>query len=839
MYDRRVYLGEWSEVGPEQGRTILTPNANAARTLGVEPLSIETLARQILGEERIAALLIIQRLLRQAVEEALGSSDPDGVARTLLPPIRELFRADADLDADPGSLRARRVMEVARTYRSLLRAEGLIDPAEMLWHAARAMPERRPVLVWGYPRLGRDEVAFIDGVAGEGSVLHLPYAEDHTFSENRETAEELEKCGWVIDRTPPQASWDTEVPVEAHVYSHLEAEVRGVLAQVKVLLADGISSQDIVLVARDDASYGPSVLSVAHEYGVQVQAFYKVGLSDTRVGCWLNLLLEAVVGGFPFETTARFLAHPLGPGIPSGRWAGARKTHPKGAVAWEEIGLDMSPLDWPEEDTRAGWLGRLDELFEAYALDRKVRSWPREVAALSAARSAVGSLAEPPEEIISCRRFVDEVEEVLRLSATAAHPEGKGVALHTPLSLYGASYRYVFTLGLTEGGFPTSSTDDPALDFHERKRLRERDICLELAEERARRERLSFRTLLQVPQERLVLSYPKLVGGRESLPSPYFGLVGVDPVAPVPLPAASPEEAPRAYLQRGGPEDDAVLDRARASWEVERRREGPAAFDHYDGVLGIPVGLEERSLSVSELGDLARCGFRWWSRSVLGLREPEEGEPPALIGSLYHRTLEIAARDAEVSEDVRQGVLENLEAAFEEAERELEMGRVRGWIHWREVYLAQLERAVRAEDFALPEAEVAQMEARFAGEWQGFEVVGRVDRVDRTLEGLVFVDYKSTASAPDPDLQLSVYREAAAEALFPGERVRDAYYSLRRAERIKAKEPTAEALGELAEGIRDALEDGHLPPDVLQRACAFCEFDLVCRRGPRLDRKER
>jgi RecB family exonuclease len=499
----------------------------------------------------------------------------------------------------------------------------------------------------------------------------------------------------------------------------------------------------------------------------------------------------------------------------------------------------MSPLVWPEEDTRAGWLGRLDELFEAYALDRKVRPWPREVAALSAARSAVSTLAEPPEETISCKRFVEEVEEVLRLTTTAAHPEGKGVALHTPLSLYGASYRYVFTLGLTESGFPPSVADDPALDFHERKRLRERDIRLELADERTRRERLSFWTLLQVPQERLVLSYPKLVEGSEALPSPYFGLVGIEPVSPKPLPAASPEEARRAYLQRGGLEDDAVLNRARASWEVERRREGPAPFDHYDGILGIPVGLEERRFSVSELGDLARCGFRWWSRSVLGLREPEEGEPPALIGSLYHRTLEIAARDAEGNEDVRWGVLENLEAAFEEAERELEMGRVRGWVHWREVYLAQLERAVRAEDFALPGAEVAQTEARFGGEWQGFEVVGRVDRVDRTPEGLVFVDYKSTASAPDPDLQLSVYREAAAEALFPGEQVRDAYYySLRKAERIRAKEPTAERLGELAEGIRDALGTGHLPPDVLQRACAFCEFDLVCRRGPRLDRKE-
>ena len=88
---------------------------------------------------------------------------------------------------------------------------GLIDPAEALWQAAQASPERRPVLVWGYPRLGRDEVAFIDAVAGEGSVVRLPYAEDHTFDENRETAEELERRGWTIERTPPQAAWDAEV----------------------------------------------------------------------------------------------------------------------------------------------------------------------------------------------------------------------------------------------------------------------------------------------------------------------------------------------------------------------------------------------------------------------------------------------------------------------------------------------------------------------------------------------------------------------------------------------------------------------------------------------------
>src|SRR5215203_5870150 len=106
MYDRRVFLGERGEAGSGDGRTFLTPNENAARTLGVEPLSLETLARHILGEERLAHPVTAQRLLRAAVEGMLGSADPDGAAHTLLPPIRELFRSGADLDADPASVRA-------------------------------------------------------------------------------------------------------------------------------------------------------------------------------------------------------------------------------------------------------------------------------------------------------------------------------------------------------------------------------------------------------------------------------------------------------------------------------------------------------------------------------------------------------------------------------------------------------------------------------------------------------------------------------------------------------------------------------------------------------------
>ena len=278
MYGRRVYLGEWSEVGPEQGRTTLTPNANAARTLGVEPLSLETLARQILGDERIAHPLIVQRLLRQAVEEAVGK---------LRPRRGGAHPASSDKGAVPRRRRRRRRSGLPAGEagdggrpclpQPLLRGEGLIDPAEALWEAAQASPERRPVLVWGYPRLGRDEVAFIDAVAGEGSVVRLPYAEDHTFDENRETAEELERRGWAIDARPSAsvlgrggARRGTRLPSPRGRGTGGSGPGQGPPRRRRP------AAEDIVLVARDDASYGPTVLSVAQEYGVPVQALYQV-----------------------------------------------------------------------------------------------------------------------------------------------------------------------------------------------------------------------------------------------------------------------------------------------------------------------------------------------------------------------------------------------------------------------------------------------------------------------------------------------------------------------------------------------------------------------------------
>src|SRR6185437_13097510 len=102
-------------------------------------------------------------------------------------------------------------------------------------------------------------------------------------------------------------------------YPHLDAEVRGTLGRVQVLLRHGVAPDDIAVVTRDEDLYGRSVLDVAWEYGVPIRALYRVPLIKTRLGAWVGLMLEVLEAGFPYERTVELLTHPLGPGISAHR----------------------------------------------------------------------------------------------------------------------------------------------------------------------------------------------------------------------------------------------------------------------------------------------------------------------------------------------------------------------------------------------------------------------------------------------------------------------------------------------------------------------------------------
>src|SRR5690606_32742164 len=103
------------------------------------------------------------------------------------------------------------------------------------------------------------------------------------------------------------------------------------------------------------------------------------------------------------------------------------------------------------------------------------------------------------------------------------------------------------------------------------------------------------------------------------------------------------------------------------------------------------------------------------------------------------------------------------------------------WELHRGQHLSTLRRVVRSDSFLPDGAEVLHSERRFGvydgtpARWRGFEVTGRIDRIDRRSGRLVLVDYKTSSSAPlgakndvgdaKIDLQLPIYLEAAVPAL--------------------------------------------------------------------------
>jgi hypothetical protein len=826
---RRLVLG--GEPGRLDG-LLLTPNPNAARSYGAAPLSLEDLAVQMVGKERLVSPLDAHRFLLQAADDIQGGKgDPAGTARVMARAVRELLRAEADLEivASVGR-RAARLAAVARRYAELLAANGKLDSAQVFTAARHARGGNHRVSVVGYPRLGVGELLFLDVVAGEGSLLVLPARMNPTLDSSAEAETLLESRGWVIQR---EGEARRERPREPRAYRFptVEGEVRGMLAEVKALLLGGTPPEEIALVVRDEVTYGPLLLAVAREYGLDLAAFYSVPLRNTSVGSFAAAAAEAIRSGFSYEATARYLAHPLRSRLDRATWARVRSGHPQSLRAWTEISPDVAELDWPEEAPWGAWRALMAHLL-GRAAERTAE--PRDQTALETLRGTLAGLSRPAEELVGRAQVLDELESALALLTVPVMTEGS-LSLHTPLALFGSRRAHVFVLGVAEGLLPAPLSDDPALDFHERKRLRALRVPVETAAEAAQREALSFWAVHEVAQQSLTLSYPELLDGQPLRPSHVFRVLKLEPRVPSERYAASLQEALRCTLVGTGEFDHPVLQRARRAFDVEMQRESPSPCDRHDGVTGRAVPWTSRSFSATQLTSLLTCPFRWFAGYALGLAEAREHEDtPSFVGTLYHHTLEIAATRARGAADLRAAVLDELEGAWEEAEQREEVPELPAWNARRQEYLGVLRAAVEAQAFTVPGAQLVATEVGFRGTWEGFAVAGRIDRVDSCGGELIVTDYKSGSSVSGPDVQLPIYREVA--SAFFGQPVKEArYFSVGQGEVITLEE--VPDLPVRLEAARTALDTGFFSPDPAERMCRYCEYDLLCRRGPRLSRK--
>lgn len=877
----------------DSGWQIITPNRNAAQSLGVPGFSLQQLAQDILktGQVKVAPPLVAQHYLREALRKTLEPQDPDGMARAWQPTIQAVLRSQPDvcLGSD-GSKRARDVFNVVRAYQQQLHNDGWIDQGELFWQAIKQHPQRRFVAIYGYLNPCSDEMAFIEAIVNENSVFYLLDGESPLFSPQKQLRHYLKQHGWKERNltstkdihTPCQflskaflngsslpLKLDNQPQIMAQVYANQDAEARGVLAQVKHLLHQGVLSRDMVIVAANDTEWGERLMDIAWEYGIALRLPYTIPLAETRLGAWVKLLLDVLDQQWPFELTARFFQHPLSRTLGSNLWVQFQQSRPTHFDTWRSLILaehqiDIAPMQLPIEAPRRQWLSHLQTIFKLFEVRQQARRWAKESLAYKNWTEGLKELLELGTNMISWGQFREETLTHLSLLQTVAGPGREGIELHNPRSIAGAQYDYVFVIDGREGNLPKPIVNDAVLDFYERQQLEGQGIHLTSALESAQRETFDFYTLLQTPKKSLNFSYaktfPRHGSYEQSEPSSYFQRLGLMP-EPAPLPIIpSPEIARQLYLRQSPHNTDEILSKAVHAWVVEKQRESSEPPDQYDGIVGIPFAYEDHWFSASQLTQLGQCPFKWFANKLLKLGEIEEAEAeldPALKGSLYHQVLEIALGAYQHDPTINLVDDDNLMGWFQQAEsyiadeRNIDVTQFRAWEHQRQELIATLKQAVQQPEFLPDSVKIFSLETEFAGQYEGLNIRGFIDRIDRRQEGLVFIDYKSGVTMPkgikDPegkakiDLQLPLYKTVGGVSLYPGEQVaKTLYYSISKAKDISPKQGISEMeLREIIAGFKQHFQTGSYPvaPDRDREACRYCSNELVCRQGERLQRK--
>ncbi|NJK58683.1 MAG: PD-(D/E)XK nuclease family protein [Pleurocapsa sp. SU_5_0] len=852
---------------------VITPIRAIASYLKAPHYSLESLTQNIVRHRGmgVASALLSRRLLQNVVREVIDTKDIEGTAKAFLGTIKELFRSGVELTKLQASLepRIQQLGNLAAAYRHQLRQVKRIDAAELYWQGAIQIAYQKAYIFYGYFTPGQDELALINAIAGQDSILVLPL--DDLYPQNHQALSWLQSQGWellagksanitAINHQLRQCFRDfkqtSPLPsgVKLNVYPNLEQEVRGVLTQAKVLQSQGVAAQDMVLVTREPQLYGETLINLAWEYNLSVQLSYEVPLEQTRLGAWIKLLLKVMRDNFPFEATAKLLSHPLAKYLSAKIWKQARETHPQGLNAWQELGVDLSLLDLKTSHPR-NWVNRLLEILSAWNVLENAKSWAREILAYYRLQSGLKELSKNGAHNYSKQAFYQEISEILALLTIPAQPGQGGIELHCPTSILGTHYSYVFILGCGAGILPAAIADDPSLDFHSRKQLAKQGLNIATAVELASQETFDFYNLLNVPTEQISFSYPELIERNCVIASPYLARLGLKPSPVENLPIASIEQARQLYLRQPN------LWKSDSSWlmpeiahalKVESNRETAIAPDQYDGVIGISIDPQSKIFSASQLTQLGQCPFKWFSRRLLRLKELIEAESDlvaAMRGNLYHRCLELSLTGIKTASDLAQFNQEQLAQAFATAEQELKLTELSGWKFQRQEHLNLLTLNLASAEFLPPAREVIATETKFAMQWHGLQIKGQVDRIDRTPTGLNIIDYKTSGATPagvkdatgkaNLDIQLAVYQDAIAQQ-YP-EAVIDtaAYYSLTKQKTINRPQKDPAELAAFAQQVKSHLTQGHYPvaPDADRKACRYCDYDLICRQGDRLKRK--
>jgi RecB family exonuclease len=686
---------------------------------------------------------------------------------------------------------------------------------------------------------------------------------------------------WRGTLPPPRG----EPPVEVVEAPAPDAELRAVAARVRALVDAGTAPEDIAIAVR-----APRARRIAEELG-------RVGLSldDRRGAPALSAPVARLVLDIALLGERRFAREDVLAVIGSRYvgFPGAERVR-RDARARGETRLPLPELaGLPDDGTVAEHAAALAALLGRLGVGERARAAEhddgfdaavaRDRAAMAAVDDVLARLSRRGERVARAG-FVALLADLL--AETTLPPRrrrGGAVELVALEDLAGRSFDHVFLPELVETPPPADGIygdrERRALNQHLGRRVLPDD------EERAPFATLELVHAVAAARRGVVLSYATSDGERGQVRSrfidevlraaPWLAPTQVprSPVWPLAQAAAAEDVLARIAHElwsdpagrlppapaRGVADADlaavradaglrARLDRVAALAEIERERWRYFAGDEpanawVGAVPGRPAGTRAAPLTARQLEELANCPFTFFAARALGVEPPDEVDEAApihTVGALAHRILEIFYRRQDErralpvrgTDDDRRALALACAAAFA---ADGPRGHPELWDILREKLFDDLWRLVTA---ATP----------WAGRPQAFEqsfgplpigdtwVKGRIDRVDRTADGTMVVDYKIGALATqkaklrdDTKLQLAVYA-AAAETLYGG-RADAAYASVRdgaytRSVRDADPQLAAELPARL-DALAGRVRDGRL--EVAPVDCRGCRYRTVCR----------
>ncbi|MCU0521530.1 MAG: PD-(D/E)XK nuclease family protein [Anaerolineae bacterium] len=409
----------------------------------------------------------------------------------------------------------------------------------------------------------------------------------------------------------------------------------------------------------------------------------------------------------------------------------------------------------------------------------------------------------------------------------------------------GIGFRAVAVLGLAEGEFPSTLSEDPFLRDEDRRHLAEA-FGLPVDRSPESLEAQIFYEAVTRPREALLLTRPRIAdNGAPWEPSPYWEEVtrrlDITPTEstgqshptlgeavswPELVAAVAAHSAVGVATTVAGEAEDT------AAWAwVEQHQPDLCAHIAYGTMLlayrlaGIAGPIDgdlidwaptfrahfspHHAWSASRLEQYRTCAYFFFTSSVLGLeprQSPHEGLDARQLGNIYHHILEQLYRTVGGAGDLA-ALLEALPAVatlvLDAAPRAEQFRETAFWERTRQGILTHVEQSVRAIESLGGEFRFSEAERAFGihdrpgaalvvrdGD-DSFIVHGLVDRVDRDDAGHVrIVDYKTAgpwsftnaAVRDGKKLQLPLYALAAQEALGLGQVTEGFYWHVQHAE---------------------------------------------------------